>query len=55
VARLFGDHRESDQPEFSVVEGSAVAAPAATTMMLVPVMPPVTAIRQIIGVSETTV
>jgi hypothetical protein len=54
VVRLFGDHRENDEPELSIVEGPAVAAPAVTAMMIVSVMPSVTAIRQVIGVGETT-
>jgi hypothetical protein len=55
VARLFGDHRENDEPEIAVVEDPAVAAPAVMAMRMVSAMPPVTAIRQVIGVSKTTV
>jgi len=49
VARLFGDHRESDKPQFPIVKEPAAAAAATVVATMIPVMPPVTAIRQVIG------
>jgi hypothetical protein len=49
VARLFGDHRECDEPQFPIVKDPAAASAAAAMAMMVPVVPPVTAVRQVIG------
>jgi hypothetical protein len=49
VARLFGDHRESDKPKLPIIKEPAAVSAAAAMAMMVPVMPPVTAIRQVIG------
>jgi hypothetical protein len=57
VARLLGDHGEDEEAQVAIVErpGAAGAAGAAAVMMMVVVVAPVTAIRQVIGVAETTV
>jgi hypothetical protein len=44
-----GDHRESDKPEVPIVKETSAASTAAAVAMMEPVMPPVTAIRQVIG------
>jgi hypothetical protein len=55
MPRLPGDHGEGDKAQFAIVERPTVAAAAGMRTMIVPVMPPVTAIRQVIGMGETTV
>jgi DNA-binding transcriptional ArsR family regulator len=54
VARLFGDQGQNNKPKLSVLEEPS-AMPAAAVMVVVgSMMPPVKAIRQVIGVGETT-
>lgn len=56
---LLGDHGQRDQAQFSVIEGASAAAAPAVAMIPVSVMAvwvsPGSAIRQILGKSETTV
>jgi hypothetical protein len=57
VPRLLGDHGQRQQAEFAIVERPA-AAPAFGTlaaMVMVVTMPPMTAIRHVIGLGELTV
>ena len=54
MARFVGDKGEGKQPQLSIVERTAAVASAAI-MARATVVPPVTAIRQVIGVSKTTV
>jgi hypothetical protein len=55
VARLLGDQGEDEQPERAVVEGPGAAVPAAMmAVVTVVVVPPVTAIRHVIGPGEAT-
>ncbi|HEX3416786.1 MAG TPA: hypothetical protein VHT21_10350 [Stellaceae bacterium] len=55
MARLFGDHGKNNKPKLSVVEEASAMPAAAVMVMMTSMMPPVTAIRQVIGVGETTV
>jgi hypothetical protein len=55
VARLIGDHGEGEQAKLAVVERPVAAATAEAASVVTVVMPPVTAIPQVFGVSETTV
>ena len=55
MARLFGDHGKNNKPKLSVVEEPSAMPAAAVMVMMASMMPPVTAIRQVIGVGETTV
>ena len=51
---LFGDHGEGEQTKLAVVEQPMAAATAEAAPVVTMVMLPVTAIRQVLGVSETT-
>ena len=53
VPRLLGDHGQHEEPKLAVVERPS-ATPAAELVAMM-VMPPVTAIRRVIGLGETTV
>jgi hypothetical protein len=55
VSRLFGDHREGEQAKFAIIERPAAAAASEPVAMVAVMVPPVTAIRQVIGLGETTV
>jgi hypothetical protein len=54
VTRLLRDHGECEQAKLTIVE-QPVAAATAEAAPMASVVLPVTAIRQVIGVSETTV
>jgi hypothetical protein len=54
VARLLGDHRKREQPKLAIVEQPVAATPAEAAPMTM-VMLSVTAIRRVLGASETTV
>ena len=54
MPRLLGDHRQRERAKLAIIERPSVPAPAATFAKM-SVMPPVTAIRQVIGKGETTV
>jgi hypothetical protein len=55
MARLLRDHGQDEEPKLPIIEQPAAAASAAMVVVSVVVAPPVTAIRQVIGVCETTV
>jgi hypothetical protein len=55
VPRLLGDHGEGEQSQLAIVEQPMAAATAEAAPVVTMVMLPVTAIRQVLGVSETTV
>jgi hypothetical protein len=65
VLRLLGDHGERQQAKLAIVECPAAApalgafaplgALAAIAVMVVVMMPPMTAIRHVIGLGELTV
>jgi hypothetical protein len=53
VPRLLGDHGQREKTKLAVVERSFATPSAEPVAMMV--MPPVTAIRRVIGLGETTV
>jgi hypothetical protein len=55
VPRLLGDHGEGEQAKLAIIEEPAAAAAAGSVALMAVMVPPVTAIRQVLGVSETTV
>jgi hypothetical protein len=55
VSRLLGDHGEDEKTKLAIVEEPAAAAAARALTMMAVMVPPMTAIRQVLGVSETTV
>ena len=55
VARLLGDHGEGEQAKLAIVEQPVAAATTEPAPVVTMVMLPVTAIRQVLGVSEPTV
>lgn len=55
MARLFRDHGQGEQAKLAVIEWPAAAASAITMSVMPVVVLPVTAVRQVIGLSETTV
>jgi hypothetical protein len=54
VPRLLGDHGEGEQAKLAIIEEPAAAAAAGSVALMAVMVPPVTAIRQVLGVSETT-
>ena len=56
MARLLGDHGQCEDAKLAVIERpDAASAAAVSAAMMTAVMPPVTAIRRVIGLGETTV
>jgi len=55
VPRLLADHGKGEQAKLAIVEQPLTAATAEAAPVVTMVMLPVTAIRQVLGVSETTV
>jgi hypothetical protein len=55
VSWLLGDHGEGEKTKLAIIERPAAAAAARPLTMMAVMVPPVTAIRQVLGVSETTV
>jgi hypothetical protein len=55
VSRLLADHRKGEKAKFAIVEQPTAAATAESVFMMAVVAPPVTAIRQVLGLGETTV
>ena len=53
MPRLLGDHGQHEKTKLAVVERPPAAPSAEPVAMMV--MPPVTAIRRVIGLGETTV
>jgi hypothetical protein len=53
VPGLLGDHGQCEEAKLAVVERPSATPSAEPVAMMV--MPPVTAIRQVIGLGETTV
>jgi hypothetical protein len=52
---LLGDHGEGEKTKLAIIEQPAAAAATGAVAMMAVMVPPVTAIRQVIRVSETTV
>jgi hypothetical protein len=52
---LLGDHGEGEKAKLTIIEKPVAAAATRLVAMIAVMAPPVTAIRQILGVSETTV
>jgi hypothetical protein len=55
VARLLGDHGQGEKAKLAIVERPAAAASAEAEAVMTVMMPSVTAIRQVLGLGETTV
>jgi hypothetical protein len=52
---LLGDHGQREEAKVAVVEWSSATPAACSAATMTMVMPPVTTIRQVIGMGETTV
>jgi hypothetical protein len=55
VARLLGDHGKGENAKLAIVKRPAAATTAEAEAVMPVMMPSVTAIRQVLGLGETTV